>query len=414
MQLRAGRLHAWCVFAGLLCAAPTSVRAETAEASPGVSPTASALAGFLAADQDPASGLLVSYPQSAEHVLRDVAFTYDMAVSALVLTHQGRLPAAERALALYLHMPLPADGSRAFNTAYHVTRGLPTLEYRLHAGPACWIAISLIRFGERANRPDAIEKGLALLDWLRTHLHHVDGGLVMGTEEPWDYILSTENNWVYYGALRVALPHVSDASARRALRAELREVRGWLGRHIRQRGEDDPVRALDVYTHALLVGPEAHLENAGIDRRVLAVWAKEWVGEIEALFHVPGTARYDYTDAREARQAGRARAGWLEGTEQVAVAYQTWAPFFDAMGDREFARQLRLQATLAHRDVLRFGLADGRRLAIPNTDAEAPFRNFSDGWVTRPRSEPALNGTNWAYLAEVGYNPLTTPASRRR
>lgn len=52
-------------------------------------------------------------------------------------------------------------------------------------------------------------------------------------------------------------------------------------------------------------------------------------------------------------------------------------------------------------------------LAIPNTNAPLAFLMFSDGWYARPRSEPALNGATWAYLAEVGYNPLTTRLPRR-
>ncbi len=367
-----------------------------------------ALAAHILLVQHPLTGLLESFPASADPALSDVAFTYDVAAAALVLAHQGRLDAASRALQLYRQMDLPGDLPGVFNTAYHTERRTPTLEYACHGGPIFWTAISLIRYGERTHQAADIDKGVALLEWAIKRLPHYQGGVAMGTEDPWNILMSVENNWVYYAALRVALPHtVSGSSRRQAFQEEKQRVRRWLTRHWRNRGYGDAVKALDVYTHALLVGPEAHLEDSQMDAHELAIWAKGWIDELEQLFRVPGASRYDYTDALEARQIGRVRAGWLEGTEQVAVAYLTWAPFFERMGENAFAGKLREMASQAHASVLIWAIpGEEATMAIPNTDAIAPFQTFQEGWLARPLDEPALNGTNWAYFAEAGFNPF--------
>ena len=151
------------------------------------------------------------------------------------------------------------------------------------------------------------------------------------------------------------------------------------------------------------------------DEGALAFWAKNHIADLEERFQVPGTALYDYTDARGARDAGRSRAGWLEGTEQVSVAYHTWAPWFERRGDSVFAKELRMKAAVAHAEVLRYAALQGSGgMAIPNTNARFPVRTFQDGWYARPRNEPALNGTTWTYFSEAGYNPFTMELPRRK
>ena len=73
-----------------------------------------------------------------------------------------------------------------------------------------------------------------------------------------------------------------------------------------------------------------------------------------------------------------------------------------------------MKAALSHAEVLRYALRQANWVAIPNTNAVFPFRTFHDGWDARPSTEPALNGTNWTYLAEAGYNPFTMALPRRK
>ncbi len=405
MRVKPARLHTLVLFVTVFSAAVAGNRRVAA----GELSWSHLLSAYLLSVQHPASGLLESFAESADPALADVAFTYDVAASALVLAHAGQLDAAGRALALYRRDRLPPPEVFAgFNTAYDTERSRPTLERVCHGGPLFWTAISLIRFGERARNAQAVEQGITLLEWAVQTFPHYNGGVAMGPQEPWDALMSVENNWVLYAALRVALPHVEPGPRREALLGEKASLRRWLERHWRNRGDGDFVKALDVYTHALLVGPQAHLEDSLMDQRELEAWARGWIGELEQLFRIPGTARYDYTDALEARQVGRSRSGWLEGTEQVAVAYRTWAPFFESAGDFAYAAWLRRTAAEAHQEVLGFAIAGDEQAAIPNTDSEIPFQTFIEGWMARPSNEPALNGTNWAYFSEVGYNPFTS------
>jgi len=333
-----------------------------------------------------------------------------LALASLVFSHHQALEEAGATVEFFRSMPLPTPVTPDYNTAYHVDSGLPTLEHAFQVGPLAWVAIALMQYAKASGQMLYVDKAAKLLDWVRRHVDHIEGGVVMGTQPPWALRMSVENNWAYYAALRMAIGSVPDGSLRDALRVEKEDVRRWLSRQGGCRGQGDSVKALDVYTNALLVGPEAHLEDVTMgDRQALAVWAKRWVEELQDLFRVPGKAGYDYTDAAETRRIGRGRAMWLEGTAQAVVAYQTWAPFFDEIGDPAFAHELLRWASLAHAGIMRCSLLVGNAVAIPNTDAPEPLKTFADGWFARPDSEPALNGTTWTYFAEVGFNPWTTP-----
>ena len=361
----------------------------------------------LDAIQHPATGLLESFPVSGDPALHDVAFTYDLALTALVFTHHQSLTQADRILALFRSMPLPDSLTVEYNTAYDVEQRLPTLEYAFQVGPFAWVAIALMRHARASGYPADFQRAIKLLEWVRQQVPHFCGGVAMGPQAPWSSRMSVENNWAYYAALRLAIQWLEKGPMREVLWTEKDGVRRWLAHNERNRGERDPVKALDVYTNALLVGPDAHLEDIVMgDRHALVGWAKEWVEELEALFRVPRTFGYDYTDATEAARADRPRVGWLEGTEQVVLAYQTWAPFFETHGEEEFARELLQRASLAHAHVMRQSLLVANAIAIPNTDAPEPIRTFADGWIARPSTEPALNGTTWTYFVEAGFNPL--------
>lgn len=362
---------------------------------------------YLQKIQHPTTGLLESFACTSDPTLSQVAFTYDLALAALVFTHHGDFDRARLILEFYRSMPLPDARTRDYNTAYQTRCRLPALESAFQLGPMSWVALALMRYTEATSQRTYLGKAVELLDWARQHLDHFQGGAVMGVSDPWTSRMSVENNWVYYAALRSAAQLLADGPVREALTAERVGVRQWLAKHERRRGQDDAVKALDVYTHALLVGPGAHLQDAVHgDRRALARWAIDLTDELDALFRVQGSFAHDYTDAREAGRVGRPRMGWLEGGEQAALAYQTWAAFLEAEGYARYAAELRRRAGLAHAHVIRCSLLAGTGVAVPNTDAEEPMRTFADGWIARPCTEPAVNGTTWTYFVETGYNPF--------
>ncbi|HEX9780838.1 MAG TPA: hypothetical protein VGB20_06470 [bacterium] len=365
---------------------------------------------YLRAIQHPVTGLLQSFYATTDPQLHRVAFTYDQALVVLALTHGRQTGEASRVLDFYRVMPFPDPATCDYNTAYRVWRCLPTLEYVFQVGPTSWVALAMIRYAEATGRRSFIQKAADLLDWIRRRVDHHCGGVVMGIYEPWSSRMSVENNWVYYAALRALAERLAEGPMREAVAAEQRGVRRWLGASGGNRGEGDAVKALDVYTHALLVGPNSHLDDsfAG-DQTALAAWAKSWIGAMEASFRVPGGSGYDFTDAQEAQYIGRKRVAWLEGTEQAALAFMTWIPFFEARRDSGFARELTTLANEAHAYVLRQALTTRAGLAVPNTDAPEPVRTFSDGWLARPATEPALNGTTWTYFVGAGFNPFTMP-----
>ncbi len=363
---------------------------------------------YLHRIQYPHSGLMESFAQSRQEYLHQVAFTYDLALAAIVFTHHGSLEEAARILEFFRSMPLPTSNGLNFRTAYHVWRRTPVLEEALQIGPIAWAALALIRYTECTQQRLYLYKAISLLDWIRSHVAHAQGGLVMGIDGPWTSRMSAENNWAYYAALRAAVRLMPDGPQRWAFEEEERCVRQWLARYPGNRGHNDPVKALDVYTSALLVGPASHLEHVFMgDPRALAQWVKPWIQEMIALFRVQGTAAFDYAESSEARRANRARVGWLEGTEQASLALRVWAPWFRVMGDVTFANEIESLGIAAHNYVTNHCLTINGAVAIPNTDSREPVLTFADGWLARPVQEPALNGTTWAYLSDVGYNPYT-------
>ena len=376
---------------------------------------ADSIVRYLRGRQDPATGLLESFSSSADPELHEVSFTYDLALATLVFVHSSAFTEAARLAEFFRAMPFPDPVTGAYNTAYRTQGGAPALEEAFQVGPVAWVAIALLRYGKARRESRCLARAVALMDWVRRHVPHEEGGVVMGTKAPWSERMSSENNWAYYAALRLAIQAVSDRKLRQALIEEKLGVRRWLAKAGSRRGRQDAVKALDVYSNALLVGPEAHLEDvvAG-DQATLAAWAKGWIEELEQYFRVPNSSAYDFTDEAEAQRISRMRVGWLEGTEQVTVAYQTWAPFFEQVGDPLFAQHLLERASLADEHVLRHRLTADGGTAIPNTDSADPVRTFSDGWVARPCTEPALNGTTWAYFAMTGFNPFAAPLTMRR
>jgi hypothetical protein len=98
------------------------------------------------------------------------------------------------------------------------------------------------------------------------------------------------------------------------------------------------------------------------------------------------------------------------------VAYRIWAPWFEQHGNPGYAFYLRELAAQTHAEVLKHpvSMTSVPGFGIPNSDQPTAFQTFQDGWLARPSSEAALNGTNWTYLAEVGYNPFTMELPKRR
>ena len=389
------------------------------EAVPETPSLAAELAAYIHSRQNPSTGLPVSFFGSGDALLENITFTYDAALASLVMAHAGDSASAEKTLGFFRQSPLPAADTYDFNTTYNAGQGHPSLEYRVHGGPIFWMVIAMLREAEATGQPDLQARALQLLDWARTTLPHSDGGIAMSQRDSLSGIFSTENVWVYYAALRIAAQQLPDGEERRSLDEERHRVRAWLGRIGTNRGFRlpdfvDPVQALDVYTHPLLVGPESHLEDGAFGSPgALSVWAKAHIEALEMRFKVPDSSLYNYTDEVEAKAIGRSRAGWLEGTEQVVVAYRTWADWFAGQGDSEYAGYLNALANASHAAVKHFKLTYADGAAIPNTDAPIAFRTFQDGWRARPSTEPALNGTTWTYFGEVGYNPFVMPLSHR-
>ena len=189
------------MIAGLISiAAPgkDAMAGQNAEAAPQAPPfSAAQLVAYLRADQHPDTGLPQSFTQSQEPLLDNIAFTYDVALSAIALSQAGSLSAADRALKTYRDMPVPSSDTYHFNTAYNVATGQPALEYRVHGGPMFWLAIAMFRLGQAGGDAAWIEKGAQLLAWARVTLPHTDGGVAMSHRDEWSRLMSVEHNWRY-------------------------------------------------------------------------------------------------------------------------------------------------------------------------------------------------------------------------
>ena len=312
-----------------------------------------------------ASGLVVSHPEDTSSItvnsqqvfLNTQAFTYDQAIAGIALLNEGSLADAKRIFDFYYTIYnsnvagfIGVNGG--FNSVYNADPAKQSLvyEYKKGTGENAWIALFALQYQlattDAAEKDKALAMATAIGKWI-AGIPHVNGVPPVTREQNpvqdpnFGKIVSTENVLDYYAVLKNLVGSKLSTADRNLFTAELQNTKNWLKTqafdpqtYLFRRGGNtingpfawDPVASLDVNSWAVTaLGPATLAEDFGIN-------LKDFMGAIAENFAVQGDGSFrgdisqakgfDYSDKANAQASGRTGIKWVEGTNQMILAYR--------------------------------------------------------------------------------------------
>lgn len=366
---------------------------------------------WIRSRQSQKTGLIPSY--EGDPALKNVAFTYDQALSVLAFTLMKDFEAARRVLEFFQRKAPRSDGW--FMSAYDTVTG-DAWEYRLHAGPNAWLGLAALQYGLASG--DLTFKPLAasVADKL-AEFQEADPefGVRGGPEESW---FSTEHNLDAYAFFSMMYELTADVKYRIAQERALT----WLSVHVWEidrhngrvlRGKDDAFGASDVFFWTVAaVGPQ-RLADAGMEPDRVMDFAEKTF-QVNVSMTPPGGAEVSVTgfDFAEAESHGREKMVSAEWTAQAAVSYQLLARYF-APANADKARLYHGKALFYLKEldklvVLDPGGAEARAF-LPY--ATRPETDTGHGWKTPAGDRTgSVAATAYTLFAAKGFNPFEIQA----
>lgn len=384
--------------------------AESASASP----DATAIYAWLTGNQQASPlNLISSYP--ADPGIVNQAFTYDQALSGMVMLKQGDVAGAKKIFDFYNSQ---WDGT-GYWTVYN-TQDLsgPKIEYDRIMGPNAWIALFALQYNSTTKDPAGLDLATKIGKWIRT-LPHQNGGVAMGESGTfWADKFSTENNLDYYALLKILSVKASSRADQRIFKSELSLVKGWLKTQaydpvsgLFRRGAGDGIKSVDVNSWAILIiGVSALQKEFGIN-------ADNLVANIENTFAVQNDGTFggniqtskgfDFSDSVNAALIGRSGLNWVEGTNHMIDVYKTLAAYYSQRKTANPAKASYYQERASYFANLNAAnsVSANNTLSYTYTD-QAGVQVFSDNPYWRTAYGPAASSTSWVYLSIYGYNPF--------
>jgi len=430
---------------------------------------------FLNAQKDPATGLIQSYrgssnyvqdPGTHEFIKRDIGyldrqcFTYDAALTVIAYSLLGDMESAESILRILepnFHIPKGdniglLNSYRTDGLADGVRQLIMGIDGdRIHTGPNLWVGLAAYHFGLLSGNGKYIELSAEIMKWAMHRVKHQAtanqrrGGVSMGSGwgPDWQRTFSTEHNLDYLALLHIleaaaSNPIFEEGMCRSALRAvEIEEERvglhDWMIENvfdaerglfhigINQTGLDRTY-ALDTVSFGILgcgvlslqrigVDPDRLIENA---ERHLKITIKVGAKKIEG---------FDFTD--ETGYGGRrSPLIWVEGTYQMALAYNEMAAFYQseqildkAAGYAKKGKRLLSQMETLIRLLTPTSNTPSYTSLVPK---ETEIRNtFRDDWEIQrgndERTVESVASAVWRLMAQEGFNPMSaSPWIKRR
>ncbi|HTL69846.1 MAG TPA: hypothetical protein VL404_01000 [Candidatus Eisenbacteria bacterium] len=396
------------------------------------------------------TGLIVSHPDEPGFIYHEgiqqewakiyantQAYTYDQALAGIAMADAGNLTGAGRIFD-YFYGQWQAEGAAftGFWTAYNVDPAFPwkRYEWRKGMGENAWMALFCLRYAEKAADPAERAKAQTLAAaigrWM-TSLPHRDGAVAMSPDNPsgnpnYGKIYSTENNLDYYAVMRaLALsPSVSDAD-RLIFSAQAAGVKDWLktraydpaaglfkrGGKVNSAGgfDWDPVGSMDVNAWAVsAVGLET-LENE------FGIRIEDFLKKNEARYLVRddntfgGPALeakgFDFSDAANAAAVKRTGMKWVEGTNQMVLAYRLAGDYFAGRDAAKSAYYRMLADFFSARNPENAVVADGTLSHVYADRSGVQIYSGTGNWKTGPGASAASAG--WVYFSRAGLNPFS-------
>ncbi len=298
-------------------------------------------------------GLVTSYPE--EIGFFDQAFTYDQALSGILFLKHGNKDAARK---IFDFLRSKWDGQGCWTVYNSKVEDGSTLEYMKVMGPTAWVGIFAMHYFSATQDPKAVELALKIARWIK-ELPHKNGGVAMGSEDFWKNIYSVENNLDYYALLQALLPKVQDAGEKQFFSDEFGELREWFENKsydnelgLFKRGEIDKTQSLDTNAWSLLVFGVPEIE------KLFGINTHDFISRTENAFKVQDSGNFsgdvltakgfDFSNAQNAASSGRKGIKWVEGTNQMVVAYHSLKEHFSKPEVNDAAKASHYENRIAH------------------------------------------------------------------
>ncbi len=412
--------------------------------------TAQIAAWLLNGQAANASGLIASHPDDPAFIYHEgiqqewakiyantQAYTYDQAVAAISLLENGNTAAAKKIFDFfYAEWQRQGAAFSGFWSVYNTDKAneWKRYEWKKEMGANCWMALFCLRYeavsGDSGEKGKAKALATAIGKWASS-LPRYDGAVAMTPDMPnsntnWGKIYSTEFNLDFYALTKELSATASTQGDRDFFMARKNEVAGWLkfkawdpAKGMFKRGGKvdaagnfiwDPLWTLDVQAWALsAIGPDALKQYFPVDPDMLILKIEQhFMVKADGTFtNVYSEATgFDFADAANAQLIGRKGVKWIEGTNQVILAYLLLSDYHDRNGNSGHTHMYRQRA--AH-----FQAKNAENALYPSaggltyTYASAPNVQLYAGtgnWLTFPGA--AIPSATWVLFSNKTLNPF--------
>lgn len=356
--------------------------------------------------QDLHNGLVLSYEGDGN--LKNVCFTYDQALAAIVFLIFDDYPHAAKILDFYYKKVIEKE--KIYN-AYFSNGNI--FENQMHSGPYAWIGIAALNYVKRTGE----KKYLAIAEHVTRFLALMldnEGGVRGGPADQW---YSTEHNLDVYAFFMLMY---QIAGEEKYLHAANR-ICDWIVKYAYtdqgaqiKRGKGDSTIATDTYAwsvtalgpeklRSLNMDPEAILQFA-IDNCEVKVKFLRDFGDIE----VTG---FDFAKIRNRARGGVVSCEW---TAQMIVAFEIMANYYFEKKDTKQYEYYMHKSLFYSNELQKMLILSPSK--IGKADPCLPYAssasvNTGHGWRTPAGNKTgSLASTAYFLLAYHGYNPLNAHA----
>lgn len=361
---------------------------------------------WLVLHQNNRTGLVASFEGDEDS--KDMGFTYDQALAALVFLKAGDTDKARKIFDFFLSAKKIDSGAVA--NGYYVSSG-DVSEYIAHVGPNVWLALALCQYAKLTN--DLTYKGLLedIARWLDT-MKDKEGGLRGGERLTW---YSTEHNLDAYALYRMLAQITGDP----AYQNNASQTLDWLNNNVYskiylplvKRGKGDATIATDTYAWSIAaIGPE-RLKEIGMDPDGIMEFAINNCG-VTADFQKPDGSFVKVKGFDFAKHQNLARGGIVscEWTAQMIVSFGIMADYHARHNNTEKERYYRQLSgdyifELSKMVMTSLSPVGQGEFCLPYASHE--FADTGHGWRTpKGNRTGSVAGTAYYFLAIEDFNPL--------
>ena len=399
------------------------------------------------------TGLVASHPEDTgfiyhEGIVADwaviygntQAYTYDQAITGRVMLDAGNAAGAKKIFDFYYSEYAKEGNSFAgFYTAYNVDSEFwwKKYEWRKGMGESAWIGLFALQYSEKSADTAEKAKGAALATaigkWIRT-LPHTGGAAAMGAGDPSGQpdrgrIYSVENNLDYYALLRnLSVSSLVGDNDRKEFADEKEKLKNWLkdsafdanagifrsgAMQNSQTGALDwgATKSLDVNSWAVSsIGVSELFFDFGIDARALldnagALFAVQEDGSFGGNLRT--AIGFDFSDKQNALMIGRKGMSWVEGTNQMALAYNLLADFYEKAGDVKGSAYRNLADYFQSTNAANRRVTSSGSAAYSYATDTAQIFFITPEW--RASRGKAVASSAWVYFSKINLNPFFLP-----